>query len=204
PRLVVADRGSGAVRVVDLITEEVTELGSVDGVSAIAGDGRYAYLSAQGSTRVVDSGSWMVDHGDHVHYYRAAARELGQLGAAAVTGAYSDKSVATVIGDAGTTVVDRTALDEGSVRELDALAGAIGVPYAGRLVVASSGRIEVRSRDGAEVTALDTPCPNPRGQALTRRGVVIGCADGAVLVAEQDSRFTATKISDGMGEPADA
>ncbi|MBF6424273.1 metal ABC transporter permease [Nocardia cyriacigeorgica] len=204
PRLVVAERGSGAVRVVDLITEEVTELGSVDGVSAIAGDGRYAYLSAQGSTWVVDSGSWMVDHGDHVHYYRAAARELGQLGAAAVTGAYSDKSVATVIGDAGTTVVDRTALDEGSVRELDALAGAIGVPYAGRLVVASSGRIEVRSRDGAEVTALDTPCPNPRGQALTRRGVVIGCADGAVLVAEQDSRFTATKISDGMGEPADA
>uniref|UniRef100_UPI0024574042 zinc ABC transporter permease AztB n=1 Tax=Nocardia cyriacigeorgica TaxID=135487 RepID=UPI0024574042 len=82
PRLVVAERGSGAVRVVDLITEEVIELGSVPDVAAIAGDGRYAYLSNAASTQVVDSGSWMVDHGDHVHYYRASAREVGRFGRA--------------------------------------------------------------------------------------------------------------------------
>ncbi|TLG09513.1 metal ABC transporter permease [Nocardia cyriacigeorgica] len=206
PRLVVAERASGAVRVVDLITEEVVELGSVPGVTAIAGDGRYAYLSGAASTQVVDSGCWMVDHGDHVHYYRASAREVGGFDPGPVVAAHSDKMIATVIGATGSTLLDRAALDGGSVREQGVIPDASVVPYAGRLVVASrSGRIEVRSRDGAEVTALDTPCSNPRGQAMTRRGVVIGCGDGAVLVSEQDGRFAATTIppADGMAEPAD-
>ncbi|WP_280235103.1 zinc ABC transporter permease AztB [Nocardia cyriacigeorgica] len=205
PRLVVADRASGAVRVVDLITEEVVELDPVEAVTAIAGDGRYAYLSASGSTRVIDSGSWMVDHGDHVHYYRASARDVGALDTPPMTAAYSDKTVVTALGESGATLLDRATLDNGSVRVLGDIADATAVPYAGRLVVASSsGRIEVRSRDGAEVTALDTPCADPRGQARTRRGVVFGCADGAVLVAEQETGFAATRIplAEGMGAPA--
>lgn len=72
-RLVLAD-DDGAVRVLDLITEEVTELGPVDGVDAIRGDGRYAHLSDGDTVHVVDSGGWMVDHGDHVHYYRTEPR----------------------------------------------------------------------------------------------------------------------------------
>ena len=72
-RLVLAD-DDGAVRVLDLITEEVTELGPVDGVDAIRGDGRYAHLTDGDTTHVVDSGGWMVDHGDHVHYYRTEPR----------------------------------------------------------------------------------------------------------------------------------
>ncbi|MFE3443437.1 zinc ABC transporter permease AztB [Nocardia sp. NPDC059180] len=206
-RLVVAEPASGAVRVLDLTTEEVVELGSVDGVTAIAGDGRYAYLSTPDSTRVIDSGSWMVDHGDHVHYYRAPAREVGVLDAGPVAAAHSDKTVVTAVGASGAAVLDRAALDNGSVRTQGDIADATAVPYAGRLVVAlSSGRVEVRSRDGAEVTELGTPCVNPRGQAITRRGVVFGCTDGAVLVAEQDSVFVATKIpfADGMDEPATA
>lgn len=74
-RLVVADE-RGAVRVVDLITEEVVEAGSVGEVEAIRGDGRYAYLTAGDEVHVVDSGGWTVDHGDHVHYYRAAIRPV--------------------------------------------------------------------------------------------------------------------------------
>jgi hypothetical protein len=72
-RLVLAD-DDGAVRVLDLITEEVTELGPVDGVDAIRGDGRYAHLTDGDAVHVVDSGGWMVDHGDHVHYYRTEPR----------------------------------------------------------------------------------------------------------------------------------
>jgi hypothetical protein len=74
-RLVLADE-SGAVRVLDLITEEVTELEPVDGVEAIRGDGRYAYLTTGDGVHVVDSGGWTVDHGDHVHYYRAEPRTV--------------------------------------------------------------------------------------------------------------------------------
>ncbi|MFC8044726.1 zinc ABC transporter permease AztB [Nocardia sp. NPDC057353] len=84
-RLVLADAGSGAVRVLDLITEEITELDPVAGVSAAAGDGRYAYLAAPGTVRIVDAGAWMVDHDDHVHYYRTTPGLRGELALPTVT-----------------------------------------------------------------------------------------------------------------------
>jgi len=49
------------VRVVDLTTEDVVELGSggdIHGDDAIRGDGRYAYLTDGDAVRVVDSGAW--------------------------------------------------------------------------------------------------------------------------------------------------
>lgn len=89
-RLVLADAGTGAVEVLDLITEDTTSLSRNDGVRSLRTDGRFAYLSSDGGTRVVDTGAWTVDHGDHVHYYRAAIRDVG-----AVAGAVS--LVSTVI-----------------------------------------------------------------------------------------------------------
>ena len=123
-RLVIADE-SGAVRVLDLVTEEVVELGSAGRVEAIRGDGRHAYLTAGEKVHVVDSGAWLVDHGDHVHYYRAEPR----------------------------TVPADEAPDEDAVP-----AGAA--------------------------------CPQPGAPVETRRGVVFGCADGALLVDDG----AATKI----------
>ncbi|MFC4852184.1 hypothetical protein [Actinophytocola glycyrrhizae] len=125
-RLVVADE-SGAVRVVDLVTEEVTELGSVPGVDAIRGDGRYAYLTDGDAVHVVDSGAWQVDHGDHVHYYRAEPRP--------VASAPDDEDI--------------------------------------------------------DLAAIGVPCQAAGAPVETRRGVVFGCADGALLVTEDR---TGTKI----------
>ncbi len=283
-RLVIAD-ASGAVRVIDLLTAEVTSIAGVapesssapphpSGVSpsqsssdkrvptvGAVGDGRFAYLSAGASVRVVDSGSWTVDHGDHRHYYRAPIREVGVVaaggrGAAAgsgratagpegyggstshpedgahepdsrsdgggsggagaggaesppegdsgsrgsgggsgVVGAYTDAAVASVVLDSGASIVfDRTALDGGVAQTQRRIEG-IAVPYGERIVVADgSGRVEVRGHDGAAGQVLAAACPQPKGQAVTRRGVVFGCADGALVVAQRDGEFAAEKV----------
>ncbi|MEV4207479.1 zinc ABC transporter permease AztB [Nocardia salmonicida] len=229
-RVVVAD-ATGAVRVIDLLTEQVmpidpenaraqpdssssanpSPLSSGNHRGAV-GDGRFAYLSAGASVQVVDSGAWTVDHVDHRHYYRAPSRDVGAVagdtspsepggaghrsaGGSEAVGAYSDAAVASVVLGSGATIVfDRAELDGGLARAQRRVDG-IAVPYAERIVVAdSSGRVEVRGRDGAAGQVQPTPCPQPKGQAVTRRGVVFGCADGALVVAQRDDAFVAEKI----------
>ncbi|MFE9788089.1 zinc ABC transporter permease AztB [Nocardia salmonicida] len=229
-RMVVAD-ATGAVRVIDLLTEELTAIGPESGraqpdpnssassspspsggdqrvtTAGAVGDGRFAYLSAGASVQVVDSGAWTVDHGDHRHYYRAPSRDVGAVagdtatsgpasaGGSEVVGAYSDAAVASMVLGSGTTIVfDRAELDGGVARAQRRVDG-IAVPYAERIVVAdSSGRVEVHGRDGAAGQVQSIACPQPKGQAVTRRGVVFGCADGALVVAQRDDAFVAEKI----------
>jgi hypothetical protein len=207
-RLVVADEASGAVRVIDLITEEVTELGTVDDVEAIGGDGRFAYLTGgDGSTHVIDGGSWTVDHGDHVHYYSAETRAVGSLDGGLPVSVHGDVAVTAVNRADGTvSLLDREALEAGTVPETRTVdAEGPAVPYAGHLVTPRA----VLARDGERVTAIGEPCPRPRGEAVTSHGVVFGCADGALLVTEDEAgptTFAATKIpypeGTGAGERA--
>lgn len=207
-RLVAADAQTGAVRVVDLLGEKVTpiEQTGLEGVvpqpdSAtglrLAGDGRFGYVSAGGRLAIVDSGAWTVDHEDHRHYYSAPIRAIGTVETpAAVVAAHSDPALAAVVLDGGQTLVfDRPALDQGEVGEPRRIDG-IAVPYAERLLVADgSGRVEARGRDNAAGQTLSESCPQPRGQAVTRRGVVFGCADGALVVAQRDGDLVAEKIA---------
>lgn len=192
-RLILGDKDSGAIRVLDLITEETTEAGRVDGLTGIVTDGRFAYASAGGSVRIVDGGAWTVDHGDHVHYYRAPVREVGSLAGGRAAAAHSDTAVVALAVDGGTVLLDRPALDGGTVTERDRISAGIAVPYGEHLLVAGE-RVAVRTRDGAPVTTVAESCPSPRGQAVTRRGVVFGCADGALMVTRQDGVFTGAKI----------
>lgn len=206
-RLIVADDVSGAVRVVDLITEEVHDVGRVDGVRALTGDGRFGYLAGRDeSVHVIDSGAWMVDHGDHVHYYRTKAREVGVVQGEQPLAAYSDPAVSALSFPDGTAILlDRTLLDKGSVAELGRIVrephAGIAVPYGKHILasVADTGKpsargVRVHDRQGKPVAEIDQPCPELQGQAVTRRGVVFGCADGALLVSEKDGVFTGEKI----------
>lgn len=194
PRLVVAERASGEIRVLDLVTEEILAQDPIPGVTGIADDGRYAYLAADGTTTLVDSGSWVVDHGDHVHYYRTGPRRIGTLDGAVRT-AHSDTVVAAaVLADGSTALADRTALDAGEFRPGPVLKGA-ALPYGGHLLVANpAGRIEVRSREDTLVRTLPPRCPDTGAHTLTRRGAVFSCADGALLITEDDGAFTAEKM----------
>jgi hypothetical protein len=183
-RLVVADGGDGAVRVLDLLTEQVSTLDPVPGIDRISGDGRFAYLSAGVSAKVIDSGSWMVDHGDHVHYYRGRIGDAGSL-SGAVLSAYSDPAVTTLNLAVGrVSLVDRPKLEQGSVAETGVIDRErhedVAVPFAQHVLSTSAHGVEVRDRRGEPVTTVDESCPVPRGEAVTGRGVVFGCQDGAL------------------------
>lgn len=210
-RLVLADSGTGEVGVLDLITEDITPLKRTDGVQGLRTDGRFAYLRTDGATYAVDSGTWTVDHGDHVHYYRARIRHVGAIGGPGTAHVHSDPALTAVSTTRGETqLLDRKKLEDGTVprgRALgDAGAGAV-VPYKEHLLVASTGAardtVRVRARDGAQVTTIGEPCAQARGEAGTRRGVVFGCADGALLVSEDKGKFSGTKIPYGRAVSAD-
>ncbi|WP_067649446.1 zinc ABC transporter permease AztB [Nocardia harenae] len=191
PRLLLADTGTGAVRVLDLITAELTDLAPLPGVTAAAGDGRYAYLAAPGGVRVADAGSWMVDHGDHVHYYRTAPGVRGELTVPAPPGlaAAADRAVAVLNTGATATVLDRAALDAGRIPDPVTVPG-IALPVDGALVTVDpgTGRVQLLERDGSVRRAVGEPCPDPRGTAVTRRGAVFGCATGALVVTGETAR----------------
>ncbi|MGW0485015.1 hypothetical protein [Nonomuraea sp. NPDC003214] len=193
-RLVLAEPG-GAVHVLDLITGKVTGVGgsgAADGVDGVDGDGRFAYVRTGDRLRVVDGGAWTVDHGDHVHYYRSAPRELGAVpGRRVAAGA----AVTAVSGD-GTLLLDRARLEKGEIVRTAELPYDMVLPYGERLLV--PGENAVLSRTGERTGELGEPCPRPRDAAVTRRGPVFACADG-VLLAGRDG---AVKLAHpgGVGE----
>ncbi|PRY02507.1 hypothetical protein [Allonocardiopsis opalescens] len=201
-RLVIADTGTGAVRVLDLITEEVVDAGTVEGVAGISGDGRFAYLTTadRGGAHIVDSGAWTVDHGDHSHYYRTDVAPVGAVTGEGPGAVATDSAVTAVgFGDGTVALLDRPALEDGSVTEaatIDAGTPApAAVPFGQQVLVpGADGAVRVHGRDGAPVSELPEPCPEPRGHALTRHAAVFGCADGALVVGEDDGAFTAEKI----------
>ncbi|RDG37395.1 hypothetical protein [Streptomyces corynorhini] len=203
-RLVLADADSGAVGVLDLIEGKVTPLTRAEGVQRLRTDGRFGYLGTAGATRVLDSGAWTVDHGDHVHYYRTAIRDVGTVDAAVPDRVHGDPALTALSSGTGTLLLDREELESGTAGPGRALTGTgrgAVVPYREHLLVASTGAehatVQVLDRDGAEVAALAEPCARAAGEAVTRRGVVFGCADGALLVTEEKGTFSAAKIPYG-------
>ena len=200
-RLVLADADSGEVRLLDLITEEISELGAVPGVDGIAGDGRFVYLdsSGDGITEVFDSGVWTVDHGDHKHYYRAGTGPVGALDGVTASAVVTDTALTSVIDDAGTSLVlEREGLENGTLSTADTTPEdpTIALPFAGGLVTVETtdGTVQALNRDGESVETLDETCAEPRGAAVTRRGLVVGCAEGALHLAEEDDALEASVL----------
>ncbi|WP_327664734.1 MULTISPECIES: hypothetical protein [unclassified Streptomyces] len=215
-RLVLNDPDSGSTRVLDLITGKVTKTDKVEGTADLATDGRFGYLHASGATHVLDGGSWTVDHGDHVHYYRAAIRDVGELPLGEGALVRSDAAVTAVTDKGGRTILyDRGKLDAGDIARTGTLPGtATGpvIPYEEHLLALTgegdAAKLTVFDRKGERVAAPDAECEDPKGDAVTRRGVVFGCADGALLVREESGKFTAESIPyetesgpDGKGVP---
>ncbi|MFG3661599.1 hypothetical protein [Streptomyces sp. NPDC047706] len=209
-RLLLNDPGSGETRVLDLISGKVHTTSRRAGVTELTTDGRFGYFHGPDRTHVLDSGAWMVDHGDHVHYYRAKIQDAGELPGGAGTGIRSDTGVTVVTDpDGDADVYTRAELEKGAIGtpvELPgSYAGAV-VPYAEHLIaLAREGdgpaKVAVLDRAGRRIASPEARCEDPGGDAVTRRGVVLGCADGALLVREDDGAFTAEKIPYGEDVP---
>lgn len=209
-RLLLGDADSGDTRVLDLITGRTHDTARRAGVTALTTDGRFGFFHGADSTQVLDSGAWMVDHGDHVHYYRAKFKEVGELPGGAGTSIRSDKGVTVVTeADGNARAYRRAELEKGTPGPADRLPGTYGgpvVPYAEHLVTLTRdgdapAQVEVLDRSGKRVAAPQSACEDPKGDAVTRRGVVLGCADGALLVREDGGTFTAEKIPYGEDVP---
>ncbi|MGW5088113.1 hypothetical protein [Streptomyces coelicoflavus] len=212
-RLLLSDPGTGDTRVLDLITGKLHDTARRAGVTALTTDGRFGYFHGADGTHVLDSGAWTVDHGDHVHYYSAKIKEVGEL---------PGGPGASVRGDAGVTVVTTANGRAGVHSRADPGKGALGAPdrlpgtYAGPVVPYAEhligltrdgdapAKVVVLDRSGKRVATPEAECEDPEGDAVTRRGVVLGCADGALLVHEDDGTFTAEKIPFGEDVPKTA
>ncbi|MEH0424834.1 hypothetical protein QBB34_00340 [Streptomyces stelliscabiei] len=209
-RLLLNDPATGDTRVLDLITGKAQEVSRRTGTTGLTTDSRFGYFHTSGGTHVLDGGAWTVDHGDHVHYYRAAIRDVGRLPGGPGTRVRSDAAVTVVTDEDGrATIYRRAELEKGKVGSARTLAGThMGavVPYAEHLLALTddekgSAQLAAYDREGRRVASQNEECEDPRGDAVTRRGVVLGCADGALLVREDDGTFTAQKIPYGDDVP---
>lgn len=209
-RLLLADSATGETRVLDLITGKAHETARRAKATELTTDGRFGYFHGADGTHVLDSGVWMVDHGDHLHYYRAKIKEVGELPGGTGTSVRSDAGVTVVTGaDGKTRVHPRADLEKGAIGASTGLpgtyAGAV-VPYEEHLVALTEdgdgpAKVRVLDRSGKRVASPESECEDPKGDAVTRRGIVLGCADGALLVHEDDGAFSVEKIPYGEDVP---
>ncbi|MET4658944.1 hypothetical protein ABID80_002659 [Streptomyces sp. PvP037] len=211
-RLLLNDPTTGDTRVLDLTTGKAHETSPRAGAVELTTDGRFGYFRTADGIRVLDGGTWTVDHGDHVHYYRAGIRDVGRLPADKGAHVRGDTAVTAVTGEDGRAVTyRRTAFEKhrvGPARPLPGKHAGAVVPYAEHLLTLTDDgtgtpEVTVHTRDGARAASTDATCEDPKGDAVTRRGVVLGCADGALLISEDDGHFTAERIPYAGDVPAD-
>jgi hypothetical protein len=181
---------TGATSMLDLLTDERTDLDAVRPATSVASDGRYVFAADDSGVDVVDSGVWTWDHTDHFHYYRTEPRALGRVdgrGTATIsTGMLSTAGGTGVFfptsGEA--VLLDNDALSRGKIQESlrldvgphDGLIAPLGD---GAVVSQPDGRLRVVDADGGTIGG--TECAEASGTITTRVGLVVGCADGAVL-----------------------
>ena len=209
-RLVLADSRSGTLKILDLIEGKIKPLGRTAKGAELVTDGRFAYANSRSGSKVFDSGAWMVDHGDHIHYYRAKARGLGTVRGKKTEHVYSSPWLTAFTFTDGTArLVDHARLEKGRISSTTSLGevdrGPV-VPFKENALVPVAGPggdsvVEVRDRKGKKKASLDAKCPELRGAAVTRTGVVFGCADGALFVTEKQGKPRAEKIPFGRKVP---
>ncbi|MER7558103.1 ABC transporter [Nocardioides sp. NPDC126508] len=200
--------GTGNVAQLDLIEGSSAKVGRIGEPSAVDSDGRYLFATTADGVEIVDSGMWTWDHGDHFHYYRGEPAVLGTVAGAGeatvATGPLSTAGSTGVFfhGTGEAVLLDNEALADGEVRELfrldtgapDGLVAPVGD---GALVaVAEDGAITgLRFHDAeGDATGEQIPCAGAGGTITTKVGVVVGCADGAVLITENDGEPDVERI----------
>ncbi|SDQ27345.1 hypothetical protein [Microbacterium sp. cf332] len=199
----------GAVHHLDLIDEQSESLGDIAPADTLDTEGRFLFAGRDGAVSIIDSGVWTWNHIDHFHYYEAPARILGEL-----TGPGTPRTVASDVGvgvhfDGGdrggeAVLLDLDALKEGDIvesfrLELDA-PGSLVVPLPSGALIADAGAGEVRQVDASGAERATTTCAEPAGAIATNVGVVVGCADGALLAVTDSSGTSFERIP----YPADA
>ncbi|MFL0564579.1 hypothetical protein ACH0CG_02395 [Microbacterium sp. 179-I 1D1 NHS] len=175
---------AGEVRHLDLLDEATETLDEIAPPTSLETDGRFLYAGSDGNVGIVDSGVWTWNHVDHFHYYEASAAVLGDLaGDGEPTVVASDLGAGVRFDGGEAVLLDLDALKKGRIEErfrLDVPAGpGMVVPLPTGALVTDADRLRHVDAAGAEIETV--PCTDPAGSIATNVGVVVGCADGAIL-----------------------
>lgn len=193
----------GQLALLDLASEErqaIADLPSTQ-ATASAGDGRFAVTGDGDGSTIVDSGVWTVDHGDHQHFYRATPRAIGTLPIRDASIQSSEQlTVVRSHSDGTVMVLDRDRLGDGEIAplaEIEGVAGAGGAyPLGGEVVVvqpSTAGGTDAtvtRYDTAGAVTAEAISCEDAGPSAATRAGVVVDCAEDALVLSAADGGGT--------------
>lgn len=207
----------GAVHHLDLIDEQSELLGEIAPADTLDSEGRFLFAGREGEVSIIDSGVWTWNHIDHFHYYEAPSRILGELeGSGAPRTVTSDLGVGVYFdgGDHGddrsgeAVLLDFDALKKGDIVEsfrldLDA-PGSLVAPIPGGALIADARAGEIRRVDASGTELDTTPCTEPAGSITTNVGVVVGCADGAVLAVSDAAGTTLERVPYPEGGPSRA
>lgn len=194
---------AGTISHLDLLNEEVSDLGSIDEPTAMTSDGRYLFAQTAAGVEIIDSGVWTWDHVDHFHYYRAEPRLLGTVageGPATVATTNLSTSGGTGLFFAGSgeaVLLDTEALSRGEIVESFRIETD---PHAGMVVPVGSYALVTRAKAGAaasvvaytsdgEKAGAEAECVDAAGTITTRVGAVIGCRDGALLATVDEDEL---------------
>ncbi len=193
----------GNVHHLDLIDEQSEPLGEIAPAGTLDSDGRFLLAGRDGEVSIIDSGVWTWNHIDHVHYYEAADRFLGELeGVGTPRTVTSDHGVGVFFDDGErggeAVLLDADALKQGEIVESFRIAlegpGSFVAPIPGGALIADSAGHEIRRVDATGAEGDATPCTDPAGSIATNVGVVVGCADGAVLAVSDAAGTTLERI----------
>lgn len=192
PLALVTIDSKGKLGLLDLLNDEVEQLGEQQRPLALVSDGRYGFASTASGIEVIDSGRWTWDHVDHFHYYRADFRQLGTVkgeGSATVTTGMLSTAGGTGIYFAGSgdaVLLDNSALAEGRLYEKFRVhvgsGSGVTAPLGDGALVSHGNQLIWHASDGSESDHAIT-CTEPKGSMTTRVALIIGCAEGAVMAS---------------------
>lgn len=220
PRLTVADADTGSIELLDLVSGEAMATFEATGPAYLSSDGRFVFATDYegGSVTVIDTGTWVEDHGDHSHAYVAEPALLGALEGENPAHVVPNEGLTAIFFDGTGTaeVLNEEALSAGEVVseltfETSSPHHGVVIALADHFVVSIPGPtsedlpigVEVR-HDDDEVEATFEECPEMHGEAAFAEGVLLACEDGVLWVTGTEGEWEAEKLAYPEGTPADA
>ncbi len=192
-------------------------------IASFSTPGKITYVQASGSKQhliaahradnritVLNSGLSTEDHGDHKDLKEAAPYITATMNVGKQPTHYfvHDKTIAFFNdGDGTVSILDEDKL--GLSMDFEQIKTA--QPDHGALVVLENqvlvgylrlGRIDVFERKTGKLQQTLEGCPALHGEAMHSSGMYWGCGDGVMLVKRDGEKFSATKIANPAGTPA--
>ncbi|MFD5226272.1 hypothetical protein ACFWHT_11685 [Microbacterium sp. NPDC058342] len=186
---------AGEIQHLDLLDESREVLARIEPADDVVTDGRLLFAIREGGVTVIDSGVWTWSHVDHFHYYEAPSRVVGEVSGRGIPTVVPGETGVGIQFDDQAVLLDTAGLADGDIEErfrldIDPHEGLVVPLSRGALVTEPDAAgdpqgLRVVTAEGEERDLLD--CVHAAGTITTVVGVVVGCADGALLLPGGDA-----------------